>query len=274
MSLLEPFLYNSIWVFLTVLARVSPLLMMLPPLRGPAIPMRIRALIGIGITALITPLVYENATSMPTALPTLAICVACELMLGLMMGIVVSLIIGGMQMGGQFVSQIGSMEMADATDALEDSPMPVLSQVFGWLAIGMFLFLGGHRYMLDGFLQSFSRYPAGSVAFQDHWLEVTVTLMIDSLMIGIRVGAPIAIALLLSNLITGLLARTVPQINILAVGFNINALVMLAMVFLSINGIGYVFRSDMETWLETSRQLWAETEMTSATEPITSETAR
>lgn len=259
MSVVEPFLYNSIWVFITVLARISPLLMMLPPLRGPSIPMRIRALIGISITAVITPLVYERATAMPTALPTLTISVICELLLGLMMGIVVALIIGGMQMGGQFISQIGSMEMADASDALEDTPMPVLSQVFGWLAIGLFLFLGGHRYMLDGFLQSFSRYPAGSVAFQDHWLEVTVAMMIDSLILGIRVGAPIAIALLLSNLITGLLARTVPQINILAVGFNINALVMLAMVFLSINGIGWVFRHDLESWLENSRQLWSET---------------
>jgi flagellar biosynthetic protein FliR len=138
----------------------------------------------------------------------------------------------------------------------------------------MFLFLGGHRFMLDGFLQSFSRYPAGSVAFQEHWLEVTVAMMIDSLMIGIRVGAPIAIALLLSNLITGLLARTVPQINILAVGFNINALVMLAMVFLSINGIGWVFRSDLENWLENSRQLWTEPAETASVPSTTSEAKR
>lgn len=258
MSLLEPFLYNSIWVFITVLARISPLLMLLPPLRGPAIPMRIRAMVGIAITAVITPLVYERATEMPTSLPLLAIAVVCELLLGLMMGIVVVLIIGGMQMGGQFVSQIGSMEMADAADALEDNPMPVLSQVFGWLGIALFLFLGGHRYMLDGFMQSFARYPAGSVAFQEHWLEVTVGMLIESLVIGIRVGAPIAIALLISNLITGLLARTVPQINILAVGFNINAMVMLTMVFLSIGGIGWVFQHEMESWLENSRQLWSD----------------
>jgi flagellar biosynthesis protein FliR len=257
MSLLEPFLYNSIWVFITVLARISPLLMLLPPLRGPAIPMRIRAMVGIAITAVITPLVYERATEMPTSLPLLAIAVVCELLLGLMMGVVVVLIIGGMQMGGQFVSQIGSMEMADAADALEDNPMPVLSQVFGWLGIALFLFLGGHRYMLDGFMQSFARYPAGSVAFQEHWLEVTVGMLIESLIIGIRVGAPIAIALLISNLITGLLARTVPQINILAVGFNINAMVMLTMVFLSIGGIGWVFQHEMESWLENSRQLWS-----------------
>ena len=258
MSLLEPFLYNSIWVFITVLARISPLLMLLPPLRGPAIPMRIRAMVGIAITAVITPLVYERATEMPTSLPLLAIAVVCELLLGLLMGIVVVLIIGGMQMGGQFISQIGSMEMADAADALEDNPMPVLSQVFGWLGIGLFLFLGGHRYMLDGFMQSFARYPAGSVAFQEHWLDVTVGMLIESLVIGIRVGAPIAIALLISNLITGLLARTVPQINILAVGFNINAMVMLTMVFLSIGGIGWVFQHEMESWLENSRQLWSD----------------
>ncbi len=256
MNLVEAFAYNSIWVFIVVLARVSPLLMMMPPLRGPSIPMRIRAMIGISIASMITPLVYDQATALPTSLPLVVVGVIGELLLGLVMGMIVSLIIGGMQMGGQFISQLGSMEMADSSDALEESPIPVISQVFGWLGIALFLFLGGHRYMLDGFMQSFARYPAGSVVFQDHWLDVTIGLLMDSLIIGIRVGAPVAIALLLSNLITALLARTVPQINILAIGFNINAMVMLIMVFVSISGIGWVFQTELESWLEITRELW------------------
>ena len=256
MNLLEPLLYNSIWVFMVVLARVSPLLMMMPPLRGPSIPMRIRAMIGIGLASMITPLVIDRATAMPSSFPMLAVAVICELLLGLVLGVIVSLIIGGMQMGGQFISQIGSMEMADSNDALDDSPMNVISQLFGWIAIALFLFLGGHRELLGGFLQSFERYPAGAVTFQEHWLTLAVELVVDSLVIGIRIGAPVAVALLLANLITALLARTVPQINILAVGFNINAMVMLIMIFASVGGIGFAFQEELANWLQYTSQLW------------------
>ena len=39
-----------------------------------------------------------------------------------------------------------------------------------------------------------------------------------------RVAAPVIAALLLSNLVTGLISRTLPQINVLAIGLSINAL--------------------------------------------------
>jgi flagellar biosynthetic protein FliR len=85
---------------------------------------------------------------------------------------------------------------------------------------------------------------------------LAVELVVDSLVIGIRIGAPVAVALLLANLITALLARTVPQINILAVGFNINAMVMLIMIFASVGGIGFAFQEELANWLQYTSQLW------------------
>ena len=49
------------------------------------------------------------------------------------------------------------------------------------------------------------------------------------------------VALLVSTLMLGLIGRTLPQINILAVGFGVNALLTLGILMLSIGTVAYAF---------------------------------
>ena len=49
------------------------------------------------------------------------------------------------------------------------------------------------------------------------------------------------VALVLSKLVIGLIGRTVQQINILAVGFSINALLTVVGLFISLGGISWAF---------------------------------
>lgn len=49
-------------------------------------------------------------------------------------------------------------------------------------------------------------------------------------------------ALLLSNLVLGLISRTLPQINVIAVGFSLNSLLALALLFLSVGGAAWMFQ--------------------------------
>ncbi len=49
-------------------------------------------------------------------------------------------------------------------------------------------------------------------------------------------------ALLLSNLVLGLISRTLPQINVIAVGFGVNSLLALGMLFLSIGAVAWTFQ--------------------------------
>ncbi len=64
-----------------------------------------------------------------------------------------------------------------------------------------------------------------------------------------------ATALLLSNLITGLLARTLPQLNVLAIGFNINALALLLLLFLAVGGVAWVFQTELSVWLNACHRI-------------------
>jgi flagellar biosynthetic protein FliR len=50
------------------------------------------------------------------------------------------------------------------------------------------------------------------------------------------------IALLLATLVLGLVTRTLPQINIIAIGFNVNALLTLSALLLTLGTIAWTLQ--------------------------------
>jgi flagellar biosynthetic protein FliR len=60
--------------------------------------------------------------------------------------------------------------------------------------------------------------------------------------LGIRAAGSLLVALLLSNLVLGLVSRTLPQINVIAVGFGLNSLLALGLLFLSMGAAAWTFQ--------------------------------
>lgn len=248
-------LSQPLWVFLAVLARVSPPLLMAPPTRSSAVPMRVRAGIAIGLSALISPLAYNNASPIPQDLINIALGMTGELILGLMLGSIVLLATTCLQISGQMIGNLAGLDLATNSDPNTDEEMPIIANMLGWLATAIFVILGGHRQLLDCCMQSFASYPVGVVQFQSSWLDELDAIMRHTFLIGIRAAAPLAVALLLSNLVTALLARTLPQLNVLAIGFNINAMALLTLLFLSVGGIAWVFQTELFVWLDSCHRV-------------------
>ncbi len=253
-SLLE-LLSQPIWVFLTVLARISPPLMLAPPTRSSAVPMQFRVMIALGMSAMLTPIAFTRAAPMPSDLINLAIPIACEILLGILLGSVILLAVTCLQIAGQSIGHLAGFDLATIVDPGSDEEMPVISNLLGWLAIAILLLIGGHRQLLECCLDSYARYPAGEVFFEESWLQEIVAITKHTFEIGIRAAAPLATALLLSNLVTGLLARTLPQLNVLAIGFNINAMALLTLLFFSIGSVTWVFQNELNVWIESCRRI-------------------
>jgi flagellar biosynthesis protein FliR len=82
-----------------------------------------------------------------------------------------------------------------------------------------------------------------------NWLVHVHELVGHSLSVGIRASAPAAISLLLANFVTALIARTLPQLNILVVGFNFNVTVMLVVLGLTLSSAGWIFQNELVVWV-------------------------
>lgn len=65
-------------------------------------------------------------------------------------------------------------------------------------------------------------------------------------MAGVKIGAPVIVALLLTNVALGLIARTVPQMNIFIVGLPLRILVGVLALSVTISLFMNIFR---QLWL-------------------------
>lgn len=252
-------LTTPLWVFMTVLARIGPILVLAPPTRSAGVPARVRAGLAIAMAAMVTPLAIPRAAPMPGDLLNIMISLAAEMLLGLIIGSVILMAISALQLAGQAIGHLAGFDVADAIDPTTDESMSILASLMGWLAVALVLVLGGHRQVIDSCLESYTAFPAGMVRPQDTWLEELDELMRHTLRIGLRAAAPVGTALLLTNLLTGLIARTLPQLSVLAVGFNINAFVLLALMILSLGGMAYVFQVELAGWLDACHRMATQT---------------
>ncbi|MCA9126976.1 MAG: flagellar biosynthetic protein FliR [Planctomycetales bacterium] len=250
-------LSQPLWVFLSVLARISPPLMLAPPARSTAVPMRIRGLVAVGAAALLTPMAMPTALPLPGDVLNVAISMTGEILLGILLGSIILFAVSSLQVAGQTVGHLAGFDIATASDPGSDEQMPVVSNLLGYFAMVIFLLVGGHRQLMRCCLESFTAYPAGAVVFSTSWLVELDIALRHTFVIGIRAAAPMAIALLMANLVTGLLARTLPQLNVLAIGFNINAMALLLLLFASVGGVSWIFQNELTVWLDGCRRIVA-----------------
>jgi flagellar biosynthesis protein FliR len=243
-------LNGPMWTFFCVLSRLGPLLVLMPPLQGTTIPMRIKTLVVLMVSFVLTPIILEFSTPLPSSLFDLTLGLIKELLLGLLFGTSAAIVVSTLQIGGQIVSTLASLDVAQAADPTTQESTTVISQLFTWIAMLLFLVLGGHRAIVGVCIDSFNHYPAGGVSIDDTWLRQIYELIGHSMSVGLRAAGPAAITLLLANLVTALIGRTLPQLNIMAIGFSLNVTILLIVLALSVTSIGWVFQDELALWVE------------------------
>lgn len=239
---LESYLVGRFVVFVLVLARTGALVATAPVFGSQAVPRRVRALLAVAMSLLVTP-VYLNASLPTVEQPAeLGRLLANEALVGLLLGLGITVFFSGIQVAGQVASQMSGMSLADVFNPGFEEDVSVFSQLFYFVALAVFVAVGGHRIVMESLLDTFASVPPGHAAIGNTFVETLVGLLRQSFELGIRAAAPMLTALLLSNLVLGLISRTLPQINVIAVGFSLNSLLALALLFLSVGGAAWMFQ--------------------------------
>src|SRR4051812_19035115 len=239
---LETFLISRFMVFTLVLARTGTLLTTAPIFGAQQVPRRVRALLAVAMSLLVTPAFLQN--SMPPVENTLEYgrLLASEALVGLLLGLGVNILFSGIQVAGQLVSQLSGLSLAEVFNPGFEEEVSVFTQLFYFLTLAVFVAIGGHRIMTEALLDTFAAAPPGHASIGSDYVDVLVSILSQSFVLGIRAAAPLMVALLMSNLVLGLISRTLPQINVIAVGFSVNALLAMAVLFLSIGAAAWTFQ--------------------------------
>jgi len=236
---------SRVLLFSLVLARVSGIVIMTPVFGSADIPVQFRALFAFSLALLILPSQWCVALQEPDTLPMYAIVLAAELVIGLALGLGLYIFFNGLVVAGEIMGHVGGMSVAQVFDPTTGENSPLLSRLVYMLGLAVFVCSGGIRLTLAGLLDTFESIPPGGGHIPVELGEALVLILGLSFSLAFRVAAPVMIGVLISMLVIGLLGRTLPQLNLMSIGFSVNAIVMYGILFLSIGSVVYCFQSEI-----------------------------
>ncbi|MEW6252126.1 MAG: flagellar biosynthetic protein FliR [Planctomycetota bacterium] len=246
-------LYLKLPVFALVAARLGGLLMFQPVLGALAVPVPLRVLLVLGLAALVTPVVALPAAAPDTPL-TLALALGGELLVGILLGLLCAALFAGLQLGGLLIAQQSGLAFGQIVDPTNEEEDTVPGVLYVQLTLVVYLAIGGHRALVAACLDSFAHWPlaahapllgsitgspglSGAAGAPDSGTPA-LQLLGDTLalatQLAFRVAGPTLLALLLVDVALGFITRTMPQLNILAVGFSIKGLLAFALMAASL----------------------------------------
>ncbi len=237
-------------LFTLVLTRVSGLLMTAPIFGAKDAPARVRALFAFAIALLILPTQWHVSFAYPGTTLNYMVFLAAELLIGLCLGLSMVILFGGLQIAGALIGRLGGLMLADVFDPTMDASVPVFSRLLFLVALAVFVCIGGHRMVMAALLDTFVALPPGGGSIPHSLADAFVTLVTQSFMLGIRASMPLVVALLLSTLVLGLISRTLPQLNILMIGFGMNAMLTFAILAVTLGAAVWTFQDQIEPALE------------------------
>lgn len=210
-----------------VLFRLSGLMLTAPLYGSAVIPTRIRAAAALVVAAMIFPLVRGQAPNEIT-LSMAVVGGVGEMMIGAIIGLALTTLLMGAEVAGLMVGRQAGIALANVFDPTRNQQVSIVGQVYTISLTILFLLAGGHRATMAALLDTFEVIPLLSFRFDEMFVLLLVEMLAAAFILGIRLAGPVLIALFLTGTALGFLSRTMPQLNILTVGFTLRLMVALA----------------------------------------------
>jgi flagellar biosynthetic protein FliR len=250
--------------FFAVLVRYSVLIAVLPFTGDVQVPAPVKVLLSLSITIALFPMLLASGQVRPADAAvwssdagSLIGTIALEVIVALVLGYTARLVFMAISFGGNLVGNFMGYGIASSYDPNQQSHTQVVAEFHMALAMLVFLALDGHHMMLRSALESYKIVGIGG-----QWIlgdgrmalsQRLITMCGEVLKFGIQLSAPIAIVVFAVNVIFGVMARAVPQLNILVMSVTISAFIGLIVMFLSLgelHGVTLNILSRMGDWMD------------------------
>ncbi|WLD15540.1 flagellar biosynthetic protein FliR [Planctellipticum variicoloris] len=189
----------------------------------------------------LAPEEYHVRPVWPTSWFELAWVAAGEISFGLMLGLGVTAILSGLQIAGQLIDQQSGFGLGEVFNPDLQTSGSITGQMLYMLGTAVFLMLdsvGGHLQMVRIMVETFQTFPPGTAFVSHSSIDLLRELVRQSLVIGVRIAAPVMVLMSLIDLTVGFLSHTVPQINVQTVGFALRAMLSFLFLAATLGGLG------------------------------------
>lgn len=221
-DMLEQVLSN-LETFLMVFIRISGIFISMPFFSRNDIPSTAKVGFSFMLAFVVTPLLDYNYTSLNYV--EFFISIAKESFIGFGIGYVAKLLLSSIYIAGQMISMQVGFAMANVFDPSSNVQVPLIGNLYYSFALTFFLISDGHHIVLKALTDSFEVIKIAQININPALMPRLSVLGAEMFMTGFKIATPIIATIFLANLLLGIMAKTVPQLNVFVVGMPFKILI-------------------------------------------------
>lgn len=244
----------QLWQILFLSIRCGAALMAAPMVGGMAVPAPVRILLSIVLGFFIATWVpLSPAPAMLSFAAVLA--VLHEVLVGTALGFVLQLAFAVPLIAAEQVSGTMGLAIATSIDPSSGAQSGALGTFFGLVLSLLFYAIGAHLLWFELLIESYRLLPAGEFAFGAWRAESVFMFMGLGLATAAAIALPVVLVLLLVQVVTGLIARSAPALNLFALGLPAGVLAGIAALIVAMPVMLEQFEGVIAAALDQSRAL-------------------
>ncbi len=234
--------------FVLVLTRISTFVLVIPVLGWKSIPVRIKVATTMLLAVFFSMISPSALKGSGTSVMEAILLLANEATYGLALGVVVTIVFSAVKLAGRIIERQMGMAMAQILDPLTGERSQPMGMLLEMIFIILFLSANGHHMFLLIISRSYETFPAGTIptipVLAGGVIEAGSTMLIA----GLRLAAPMLAAFMALMVVLAVLARVVPEMNILFISLPLRVglgLLMVTVFLPFVNG----FVAEFADWM-------------------------
>lgn len=216
--------------FTMVLTRISAFFIVLPVFGWKSIPPKIKVAMTIFITIFFSMIMPLQLEAEDISILKVILVLANEATYGLALGLIAAYLFTAVRFSGRLIERQMGLAMAKILDPLTGERTQPLSSLLEMIFVILFLSANGHHLFLLVISRSYEVFPAGSIPSIPILLSGVLQAGSTMLMVGLKLAAPMLAAFLLLMVVLAVLARMIPEMNILFISMPLRVGLGLFMV--------------------------------------------
>ncbi len=244
MGWVELFNETNVVAFILLFFRFGALFIATPIFSHQNIPMTIKAAMAFFFTIVF----YASLPPLTLSIdvPTIVLALLSELFFGLAIGIVLLLAYNVITFAGGQISFMMGFSMASAIDPQTGVSMPIISQFLSLMGLMILLAMDLHHWMLLFIDASLKTIPLGGFLMTEDLFNYIIHATSNMFVVGFMIAFPIIALSWLADIIFGMLMKTMPQFNLLVIGFPIKIMVAFAVLIATFTATMLILKGQMQ----------------------------
>ena len=224
------FVLNFAWIEATMLAgvRMVAFLVIAPPFSYNAFPLRIKAMLAIGLSLAVSPRAALDYVSQDTV--TFVGALVLEILVGAILGFLVYIVFAAIQAAGGLIDMFSGFSMAQGFDPQSMINGAQFTRLFQMTSLALLFASGGYQLIIGGLVRTFTAIPIGGGLDLAIPVQEIIAATSQMFLAAVQIAGPLLVVLFLADAGLGLLTRVAPALNAFALGFPLKILITLILV--------------------------------------------